>query len=66
MKTLNLPRSWDRMNFKEQMYYLCNSHQAKNLCDAAKIITKRTNDRIRATLNEIRAKAAWYGKDANA
>ncbi len=55
MRQLTLPPSWDKMNFYQQQLYLCDSHQAKNLCDAAKKITKRTNEKIRAAIREAMA-----------
>ncbi len=63
MRTLTLPKTWDKMHFSQKQYYLVDTHQAKNLCEAAKSITKMTNDRIRSALKKLREKDLWYLKE---
>lgn len=59
-KTLSLPTSWKRMAFNQQQYYLVDTHQSKNLSEAAKVITKMTNDRIRSEVRAILYPKLWY------
>jgi len=70
MSKLNVPPSWGKMAFNQKQYYLVDTHQAKNLSDAAKIITKETNDQLRAAVRAtLQGKVAtdggrkWYVED---
>ena len=55
------------MEFDQKQYYLVNTHQAKNLCEAARIITKMTNEKMRSAILEARACAVhvdhWWNKE---
>jgi len=35
---MNLPASWPRMAWSEKMYYLVNTHQAKDFKHAARLL----------------------------
>lgn len=63
MKKYNLPKSWDKMNFSQRQYYLVDTFQAKNLSVAAKIITKQTNEAMRAVLRAAVIPQMWYMKE---
>jgi len=53
------------MHFNQKQYYLVDTHQAKDLSHAAKLITKQTNDQIRAAIAKadragLDTKKLWY------
>lgn len=65
MATIHLPPSWGKMAFCNQQYYLVDTHQAKDLCQAAKIITKMTNDKLRAAIKAAAPKLKLWYRDAD-